>query len=333
MNITEFAHIAGVSKAAVSRFFNDGYLSDEKYERIARAVEETGYAPSAQAQTLRTRRTRQVGVILPKLSGESTARVVEGISRVLDAQDYLLLLANTYNDPQREVRYLELFRENHVDGIIFLASIFTPAHEEVLQNIRIPLVIVGQQYPGAHCVYHDDYGTAYALTELLLARGCRRPAYIGVTIEDRAAGQARREGFVHALAAHDLNPNPNLMRVSKFHMDAGYDQMQLLLEKGLHPDGLLCATDNIAMGAMQCCREHCVRIPQDMLLAAVGDNDLGRVCATPLTSAHLHYHTSGEQAATTLLHLLRKDKGATDSTELPFEIVERASTSPKTETI
>ena len=82
MNITAFAQYAGVSKAAVSRYFNGGYLSAEKRAQIAAAVEATGYRPSMQAQMLRTRRTRQVGVILPKLSSDSCPRIVEGIGSV-----------------------------------------------------------------------------------------------------------------------------------------------------------------------------------------------------------------------------------------------------------
>lgn len=80
MNITAFAQYAGVSKAAVSRYFNGGYLSAEKRAQIAAAVEATGYRPSMQAQMLRTRRTRQIGVIMPRLSSESCARMVEGSS-------------------------------------------------------------------------------------------------------------------------------------------------------------------------------------------------------------------------------------------------------------
>ena len=102
MNITEFAKAAGVSKAAVSRYFNGGYLSEEKRARIAAAVEATGYRPSGQAQMLRTRRTRQVGVVLPKLSSESCARMVDGISQVLGEQGYQLLLMNTANDYTKE---------------------------------------------------------------------------------------------------------------------------------------------------------------------------------------------------------------------------------------
>ena len=326
MNITDFARIAGVSKAAVSRYFNDGYLSEEKRSLIERAVAETGYAPNAQAQMLRTRKTRQVGVILPKLSGESSARVTEGISRVLDERGYQLLLASTYNDPQKEVEYLELFRESHVDGVIFVASIFTPAHHAVLRTMRIPLVIVGQQYKDIHCIYHDDFGAAYALTTLMLQKGCRRPGYIGVTMQDLTAGKARREGFLTALAVGGLPHCAQLMRTAKFNMRSGYEQMEALLDRPDFPDGLFCATDNIAIGAMQCCLEHGIRIPEDMLLTAVGDTDLGRVAAVSLTSAHLHYHTSGEAAANMLLEMLSKGKGVPRAVKLDYEIIERNST-------
>ena len=168
MNITEFAKAAGVSKSAVSRYFNDGYVSEEKRRLIEAAIEATGYAPSVQAQNVRTRVTKLVGVIIPKLSSESCAREVEGISQVLSEQGYQLLLVNSANDPKKEVEYLELFRSNRVDGVIFLASVFTPLHDAVLKKMRVPVVIVGQEYKGANCVCHDDYKAAYTAEKLML---------------------------------------------------------------------------------------------------------------------------------------------------------------------
>ena len=171
MNITEFAKAAGVSKSAVSRYFNDGYVSEEKRRLIEAAIEATGYAPSVQAQNVRTRVTKLVGVIIPKLSSESCAREVEGISQVLSEQGYQLLLVNSANDPKKEVEYLELFRSNRVDGVIFLASVFTPLHDAVLKKMRVPVVIVGQEYKGANCVCHDDYKAAYTAEKLMLDKG------------------------------------------------------------------------------------------------------------------------------------------------------------------
>lgn len=325
MNITELAALAGVSKAAVSRYFNNGYLSPEKRAAIEAAVQATGYAPSEAARGLRTRRTRQVGVVMPRLSSESTARVVDGISLVLADKGYRLLLANTANRPEREVEYLDTFRTSGVDGVIFLASIFTPEHRAVLKSMHIPVVIVAQQYEGYNCVYHDDLGAAKALTELLLRRSGSRPAYIGVTARDRAAGWARREGYVQALKDAGLAPRADEMRLSGFHMEEGYEQAKALLADH-RPGSIFCATDAIAIGAMQACREAGLQVGKDVLVAGVGDSAMGRVTAMGLTSAHLHYKTSGQEAAQLMLKLLRRQGAGTRSICLGYEILEREST-------
>jgi LacI family sucrose operon transcriptional repressor len=327
MNITEIAKLAGVSKAAVSRYFNNGYLSGEKRAAVERVVTETGYAPNVQAQMLRTQKNRQIGVVLPKLSSESVARVVDGISAVLAENGYQLMLASTANDPAKEVESLDMLRHHHVEGMIFLASIFTPDHDRILRNLHAPVVIVGQQYNGCSCVYHDDRGAAAALTELMLRRGCRRPGYIGVTRRDRAAGQERCQGFLSAVRAAGLEVRERDMAEAAFTMESGYERAAELLGREDRPDGLFCATDNIAAGAMQYCREHGLQVPRDVMLTGVGDSPLGRVSAVTLTSAHLYYRTSGEEAARLLLSQLRRHgPGADRSLRLGFEVVERDST-------
>ena len=146
MTIAEIASRAGVSKAAVSRYLNNGYVSSEKREAIRRVIEETGYVPSQQAQTLRTGKSRMVGVIVPRIDSESISRVVAGISKVLEAQGYRLLLANTDNNIQKELEYLEVFRSGNVDGVILVATILSGAHKQALG------------LPGpAHCTSSDRH--------------------------------------------------------------------------------------------------------------------------------------------------------------------------------
>ena len=98
MNINEIARLAGVSRATVSRYLNDGYVSDEKKAVIRKVIEETGYQPSSQAQMLRTKKTKLVGVIIPKINSDTVGRMVAGISDVLNRSGYQLLLANTDNN-------------------------------------------------------------------------------------------------------------------------------------------------------------------------------------------------------------------------------------------
>lgn len=326
MNITEFAQYAGVSKAAVSRYFNGGYLSAEKRARIEAAALATGYRPSAQAQMLRTRRTRQIGVVLPKLSSDSCPRMLEGIGSVLEQYGYQLLLINTNNDPQKELRALETLLTHTVDGVILIATLFTPEHKDVLEHLRVPLVILGQQFPGFCSVYHDDFGAAQAATAHLLQKGCRAPGYLGVTMLDAAAGQQRRAGYEAALKAAGLGVHPQRMLVARFHAESGYEQAKKLLERQPMLDGLFCATDAIALGAMQYCREQGIRIPQELKIASIGDSSSGRTAFVPLTSVHLHYHTAGQDAARILMERLEDAHAAPRSQMLGFELKCREST-------
>ena len=102
MNINEIARLAGVSRATVSRYLNDGYVSDEKKAVIRKVIEETGYQPSSQAQMLRTKKTKLVGVIIPKINSDTVGRMVAGISDVLNRSGYQLLLANTDNNIEED---------------------------------------------------------------------------------------------------------------------------------------------------------------------------------------------------------------------------------------
>lgn len=326
MNISEFAERAGVSKSAVSRYFNNGYLSDDKREKIEKALEETGYSPSASAQAIKTRVTKLVGVIIPKLSSESCARIAEGISGVLYEHGYQILLANTANDYNKEIEYLDLFRQNRVDGVIFLATVFTDVHRSILKKMHIPVVITGQQYKGFSCVCHDDFGAAYALTELMLRKGAVNPAYIGVTEADKAAGEARHEGFLKALSDNNIKLEKHNSVIAEFNIDSGYSCAKKIFSGSKLPDCVFCATDSIAAGAMLYCRENGIKIPDDVMICGVGDSRMGAITAVPLTSARLHYKTAGIEAAQMLLNSIGRNSDVPRITKLDYEIVEREST-------
>ena len=326
MNISEFAEYAGVSKSAVSRYFNNGYLSDDKREKIEKAIEETGYSPSISAQAIKTRVTKLVGVIIPKLSSESCARITEGISQVLYEHGYQILLVNTANDCNKEIEYLDLFRQNRVDGVIFLATVFTDVHRSLLKKMHIPVVITGQEYKGFSCVCHDDFGAAYALTELMLHKGAVCPAYIGVTDDDKAAGEARHKGFLKALADNDISLDKHNSVTAEFNIDSGYSCAKKIFSGREHPDCIFCATDNIAAGAILYCRENGIKIPEDVMICGVGDSKIGAITAVPLTSARLHYKTAGIEAAQMLLNSIGRASNVPKIMKLDYEIVEREST-------
>ena len=136
MTISDIAKMAGVSSAAVSRYLNGGPLSEQKRAIIREVVEKTGYRPDTTAQTLRTGKVNQVGVIAPSIGSQSVGQLTAGIASELDARNYLLLLGNTELDAQRELGYLTAMQRNHVAGIILLGSYYTPQLAQALKAAK-----------------------------------------------------------------------------------------------------------------------------------------------------------------------------------------------------
>ena len=322
MNIAEIAKLAGVSSAAVSRYFNNGYISEEKREAIRKVVEETGYRPSLQAQTLRTKKTKMIGVIVPKIASASIGRVVEGILSVLNENKYQMLLAVTQNNPKKELEYLSAFNDKQVDGLVLVATVFTPEHKRILKKISVPAVIVGQQLSGYCCVFHDDYHASYDLTKFLLEKGRIRLGYIGALQQDKAVGAERYRGFCDAVRDLGYGGLSENFVTASFSVASGYEQTGELLGKCEKLDGLICATDTMAAGAMQYLREHEIAVPEQILVAGQGDSEMARVTAPPLVTVHYSYEKSGELAVQMLMEVLGQKEAAFKEVKLGYYIVE-----------
>ena len=324
MNINEIARLAGVSRATVSRYLNNGYVSSEKKEVIRKVIEETGYQPSSQAQTLRTKKTSLIGVILPKINSDTISREVAGISDILTRRGYQLILANTNNDVEEELKYLSLFKERQVDGVVFIATMFTRKHKQMLKDYKVPIVLLGQHLDGYPCIYQDDYKAAFQVTEKLAEKG-RKFAYIGVTDKDAAVGAQRRKGLEDALHKKKLEITQERMKVGSFTMDSGYEMARELFEEDPSIDSLVCATDTMAVGAMTYLKEIGLRIPEDVQIAGIGDGVPGKIVEPKLTTVHFYYKTSGMEAAAMLADLIENDTGISKEIKMGCELVERES--------
>ena len=129
----------------------------------------------------------------------------------------------------------------------------------------------------------------------MLHKGAVRPAYIGVTDDDKAAGEARHKGFLKALADNDISLDKHNSVTAEFNIDSGYSCAKKIFSGREHPDCIFCATDNIAAGAILYCRENGIKIPEDVMICGVGDSKIGAITAVPLTSAGTAYHSCDER--------------------------------------
>ena len=326
LTIKQVAELAGVSPAAVSRYLNGGPLAQEKRERIQKTIEETGYQPSIAGQMLRTGKLHQIAVIVPRISSSAVGRVTMGISEVLREHKYMMLLCNCDGQQEMELEYLRAMQENHVAGMILMATGFTPAHREAFDSCKLPLVITGQKIQRLPCVYHDDRNAARELGERMLRRGCRHLAYIGVGESDPAVGLERRRGVEDAMRAAGLEAEKLPRYIGEFSAGSGAEGISSLLEQHPEIDGLICATDLIALGAMTRLRELGRSVPEEIALAGFGDSWAGCITTPTLSTVHLYQRRCGMEAARMLLDLVEQgDDAPIRQIRLGYRIEERES--------
>lgn len=329
MTISEIAKLAGVAPATVSRYLNNGYVSEAKREIIKKVIEQTGYVPLSSAQTMRTGKSHMISVIVPKLNSESISEMVDGITSRLSGTGYHPVLANTSNSALKELDYLKIFKENDTDGVILIGTIITDKHREIMRGYNKPLVILSQFDKDFSCVYYDNYFAARLAAEHLVKRGCAKIANIYVLPEDKAAGDDRIKGFRDALRSMGVAYDRRLAVQSGFSLNDGYSAMQEILRKNIPFDGLFCATDTIAMGARGCLADNGINIPSQVKIAAIGDSKMSSILRPALTSVHLHYREGGQEACGILLDKINKadQDNIIKQYKLGCELIIRASTS------
>lgn len=326
MTISDIARKAGVSNAAVSRYFNEGYLSEEKREAIRKVVEETGYAPSLQAQTLRTKRTKTIGIIIPHVNSGAVGKMIDGVLQVMDGAGYQSLIADSRNQETKQLEYLKTFNKKRVDGVIFLGTIYDEAQKKALREFGFPLVILGQNVEDCHCVYSDEFHSIYDMTSLLIRKGRRRLGYISAMMEDEAMGRERYRGYCAALEDAGLDNCKENYVIAAIDIQNAYEKTAELWERTRDLDGLVCASDTLAVGALRQLRVRGLRIPQDVMLTGHGDNGTTQITTPAITTVRYEYEEQGAFGARMLLELINNEKTALSKIKLGYTVVEREST-------
>lgn len=325
MTVTEIANLAGVSKACVSRYFNHGYVSEEKKKKIKEVVERTGYVPNKKLQSQMQTTKPTIGVIIPKINSESISRMVAGITQVLNREGYRMLLANTENSVEKEIQYLQSFKQDDLAGVIISATIITPQHHEVMQSLDVPIVVLGQNVAEYSCVYHDDYGAAAAMAERLAKLGRKNYGAILVTAKDKAAGEDRYRGFMDVMKQHSIKIDDNRIVYSDFTLESGYDAAEKLFTQAPDTDGVFCATDTIAIGAMQYLKGNEKKVPEDVAVTGIGHSRMTEIVSPTLTTAHLFYKTTGIEGADMLLKIIDSGIDMKNKLKLGFEVINQES--------
>ncbi|QKG83272.1 LacI family transcriptional regulator [Kroppenstedtia pulmonis] len=326
MTIKEIAKLANVSSSTVSRVLNDGYVSDEVRQRVLKIIEETGYVPSEHAKSLRTKRTKVIGVILPRLSTETSIRIVNALNDELAREGYQMILTNTNLKQEKEIENLNLLKSRQVDGIILLATNINDRLIHEIKQLHIPLIVIGQEIPNVSIIINDDYQAAREMTERLIHKGYEQIGFIGVTEEDHAVGYLRKQGYVDALKEHQLEIREEWMAEATFDFESGYQAMKEIREGSrIMPTAVFAVTDNIAIGAMQYLKEEHFLVPDDIALVGTGNSNMAKYIDPPLSTIDFLNEKTGQEAARMILQHIRNPSIKHQKKVMEYRLIERNS--------
>ncbi|WP_434751351.1 LacI family DNA-binding transcriptional regulator [Paenibacillus amylolyticus] len=320
-NISDIAQMAGVAKSTVSRYLNGGSVSEDTRQKIERIIKQYNYVPNTFAQSLKAKKTSIIGTVVPRLDSYATSQTLIGIDEELRGLQYQMLIANTSQDMQREIDAIYDFARQKVSGIILLAAEITEAHLKAIEDIRIPVLLVGQQHESLHCLIHNDDQAGYIMGKYVVEQGHRDIVFMGVGEKDQAVGIHRKQGFKRAIdECSDCNVR---YYETSFKMSEAVITAEKILQEN-RPTLIVAATDNIAMGVMKTASSQKIRIPKQLSVTGFGGYDITEMIHPTLTTVKYDYLQAGKLAASHISQLV-EGESVRKQTILDVELILRES--------
>lgn len=269
--INDVAKLAGVSVATVSRLLNDtAFVNKDTSEKVYAAIKELNYRPNRIAQSLNTKKSLNIAMIVNDISNPITATYVKGVESVSGLYNYNFILCCTDFDIDKEKKFVQSLVEKQIDGIIMSPCGVSDEHVREAVNAGIPIVFITRRLHGINADYikFDDYDGGYQLTKFLVDIGYTDIFAIGRDIYDTDY-KNRLKGFYEVLTASGLTCDPSSCRFGDASMKSGYDAMNSYVEEnGRLPEAVYATTGMIAAGVIKYCREKKISIPDEIGLVS-----------------------------------------------------------------
>ena len=308
LTIVDIAKMAGVGTTTVSRYFNGGNLKKETHERIKEIVDKYNYTPNTFAKALKSTDSKIIGVIVPCLHSYVSGNTLKYLDKELKDNNYETLIMNANFDENKQLEYIKKLARMNVDGIILLPTTMSKAYESTIKSIDVPVVMLGQEGEYTYSVEYNDLNAARDLTNYVLASGHKKIAYLGVSEDDIAVGYYRKLGVIMALEKYGLKPE-NIL-ITNFSMEEAYDVVRENIQKLKNDSCLICATDNLAYGAIKALEEEGLSVGENYSVAAFGDYTSSALLKSPLTTIKFDLKDAAKQTVSMLLNVIKKEETA-----------------------
>ena len=307
LTMKDIAAHFGISVATVSRALKDSpRISVERRAAIQQYAREHNFTPNLIAESLRHSRIQPmkvIGVIIPEFAHYYFSSILSGIEEEASAHGYRIMVAQSNEQYEREVKICKSFYENKVCGIIVSQAKDTHRYDHFQQLIDtgIPLVFYDRICTGVNAsrVVVDDYMGAFNAVSHLIETGCNRIAYYGsaMTLE---ISKNRYNGYKDALLKHGIQPDPELVRLCDNRTNAESITPEML-NSSAPPNGFFAVNDDTAIGILYTAKRMGFRIPEDISICGFTNGQRAIACDPMLTTVEQRGTKVGEEAADILI--------------------------------
>ncbi len=321
--IKDVARLAGVSPSTVSKYLNGGTVRDGNLDAIRDAIDRLDYRVNPFARSLKTQRSRSVGILLPELSAPFFSLVFIAADRLLREHGYHSMISCYYGDYGLERDYLQFLMGAGVDGLLYMPEhLSADEFRELTVSWSAPVVQVDRAIAGTDTdtVLVENREWSCEAVCRLIERGHRRIAVVGGASAVLTARE-RLAGYLQALEQNGILYDSALARSGELTFTFGHESSRALMALDDPPTAIFSTNHDITMGVITAVRELGLRIPEDVDVFGYDCVSVYTAMSPPLPVVHQPEREIGRTAAACLIDRLNGYEGPSRHHRLPCELV------------
>lgn len=310
--IYDIAKKLDITAATVSRALNNNpKISKATKELVLKTAAKMNYEQNKLAQALKSGKSYNVGVIVPRIDSNFFASIIRGIEDELSPFGYKVIISQTHEIDLKEIETIDTLLNAQVDGILMSTSKSTNDSKQFKRIIKknIPLVFFDRRFimDGVSSVIIDDFRGGYRATEHLIEQGCTRIAHFSGNrsieiFEDRYLG------YKKALMDYGMELNDDYVIQIKSNIQEGTKAMKSLLKMETPPDGLFSSSDFSALGAIQELKSQNIKVPSNFCVVGCSNEPFTKFMELSITTIDQSPLQMGQMAAQVFLEQMNDNK-------------------------
>ncbi len=324
--IKDIAKKAGVSVSTVSRAINNtDDINKETKKRIKEIIKELNYNPNPAAKALVGRSSNYIAIIVPNIHHSVISKMVQGIMTKLEEEKIDVLLLDYNERREKEEHYCSIIDQKMIDGLIMITSI-AKSEDIVAISKKIPTVLIERMIDSndVDSVFIDEESGMYQLLKHLKNNGHSKIGFINGA-RGTTSAEIRMKTYLSTMKKLDLIYYEDCVLYTNWSLLGGKEAFIKLMNSKCECTALVCASDQLAMGAIGAAYKLGISVPKDISILGFDNFDDGLISIPPLTTLDFPAFKMGEAAAECILERIKDGRIESKNIILPVSLIERDS--------